>query len=105
MADLAQYKANHDYEMGAETAQQMANIAAERNNIIGLHQQHAMSKIPMAPRQESREVKPAKPITDMNSDELMNLYRTSKHGKDLTWNDANVRRGCDEVVARRQRGE
>jgi hypothetical protein len=40
----------------------------------------------------------------MNYDDVLDMARTSKYAKDLTWN-ADMQAGYDEVRARRSRGE
>jgi hypothetical protein len=105
LADLEQAKASADYESAAASVQQIANLEAERQNLVNLHDQYVRSQTPVAPPEVSAEERHARPADKMTWDDALDLARTSKYGADLDHNDPNVQAGYREVAARRARGE
>jgi hypothetical protein len=104
MANLAAYKAQgYDGLANASiSVQSLANLTAEKNNLLALHQQHQQSKIPVQQPQltaAERDALPPEKMTWADSYEL--AKRGSKHGVD----DAAFQRGIQEVMRRRQKGE
>jgi hypothetical protein len=84
----------------------LANIAAERNNLIALHQQHMASKAPYTPPAltgAEREVLPPEKMSFLDGLEI--AQRGTRFEGKISANDPNVARGYQEVLARRQRGE
>jgi hypothetical protein len=104
LADLAAHKANNDYAAASATVQSLANLQAEATNLKNLCDNYIASQQPRQPERLSDEEKAAKPIHRMNYDDVLDMARTSKYAKDLTWN-ADMQAGYDEVRARRSRGE
>jgi hypothetical protein len=105
LADLANAKANSDYESAAASVQQIANLEAEKTNVANLHRSYVASQTPPTPPELSAEERAAKPLHRMDFNDGLELARTSKYGKPLDWNDPHVRAGYAEAMARRARGE
>jgi hypothetical protein len=105
LANLAQCKATSDYESAAAEVQAIANCEAEKANLIALHHQYVASQTPQRPPERSAEEKAATPLHRMSWDDALDLAKTSKYGKNLSWNDPHVRAGYAEAMARRGRGE
>jgi aspartyl/asparaginyl-tRNA synthetase len=102
--DLLTYRHNQDIQSAGEAVQRIANLTAEQSNLRGLVEGYVASQQPRQPEQLSDEERAAKPIHRMNYDDVLEMARTSKYGKDLTWN-ADMQAGYNEVRARRSRGE
>jgi hypothetical protein len=105
LAQLAEAKANSDYESAGQAVQEIANIEAQKTNLISLHEQYVASQTPQRPPELTREERDAKPWNRMTPDDALELARKSKYGKDLDWNNADVRAGWAEAQRRRARGE
>jgi hypothetical protein len=105
LADLAVHKASNDYQAAAESVQQIANLEAERNNLVNLHNQYVQFQQVPQPPELTAEEKAAKPWDRMTWDDALDLARNSQYGKDLTHDDPHVRAGYAEVARRRARGE
>jgi hypothetical protein len=106
LADLAVHKASNDYQSAAESVQQIANLEAEKTNLVSLHNQYVESQTPPEPVQLSDEEIAAKPIGRMDWSDAMALARTSKYARDLDHNDPLVQAGYRAVLAgRARRGE
>jgi hypothetical protein len=105
LADLATSKANSDYESAAASVQTIANLEAEKANVANLHRSYVASQTPPTPPELSAEEKAAKPLHRMNWQDGLDLAKTSKYGKTLSWDDPHVRAGLAEAQARRRRGE
>jgi hypothetical protein len=105
LANLAQHKANGDLQSAAETVQCVANIEAQKNNLLALHRQYADSLNPPAPPPLSREEQQAKPWNKMDYGDALELAKTSKYGKALSHDDPAIQAGYREVAKRRSRGE
>jgi hypothetical protein len=69
-----------------------------------LHDQFVASKTPAQTGPQTREEWQAKPVEHMNYDDAQ-VFQESKYGKNLNWNDENMRAGYQEAMRRRQRGE
>lgn len=104
LADLAAHRANSDYDSAAASVQALANLDAERQNLVSLHQQYVASQQPAQQPELSEEERNARPWHRMTPQDALDLAKTSKYGKDLDWNDPNVRAGWTEAQARRARG-
>jgi hypothetical protein len=102
--DLLTFRHNQDLQQAGEAVQRIANLTAEQNNLRGLVEGYVQSQQPRQPERLSDEERAAKPIHRMNYDDVLEMARTSKYGKDLTWN-ADMQAGYNEVRARRSRGE
>lgn len=105
LANLEQAKASADYDSAGEAIQNIADIEAEKANLVRLHQQYVQSQQPAAPPELSSEERAAKPLERMSWNDALDLAKTSKYAKDLSWDDPNVRAGYFEAQRRRARGE
>jgi hypothetical protein len=104
LADLARARSNADYESAAYSIQQIANLEAERANLINLHQQYQASINPPRPPEPSKEERAARRWDQMDATDILNLARTSRHAADLQPDDPAFVAGMNEVIRRRQRG-
>ena len=105
LADLERAKADSDYEGAGAAVQTLADLDAQKQNILNLHNQYVRSQqVPEQP-EVSDEEKFARPWDKMTWQDGLDLAKTSKYGKDLDANDPNVQAGFREVMARRARGE
>lgn len=100
-ADLAAFKANADYDSAGQAIQQLANLDAERANLTNLYQRYVASQTPPAQPELSPEEKAARPWHHMTPQDALDLAKTSKYGKDLDFNNPDVRAGWNEVQRRR----
>jgi hypothetical protein len=105
LADLAAFRANNDTESAAGAVQQLANLRAERANLVELHNAYVASQQPPPQPELSDEEKLARPWHRMTPQDALDLAKTSKYGKDLNFNDAHVRAGWHEAQRRKARGE
>jgi hypothetical protein len=100
LADLATHRVNGDRESAAGCVQTLANIDAQKSNLNALYQQYAASQQPPPP--ESAEMKAAKPISEMN---YQDIYEWTKKNSKIGIDDDMFRAGIAEVQRRRARGE
>jgi hypothetical protein len=70
-----------------------------------LHQQYIQSQQAPVQPELSAEERAAKPLHRMDWNDALELAKTSRYGKNLSWNDPNVQAGYREAMARRRRGE
>jgi hypothetical protein len=97
LADLQQAKAASDYDTAGQAVQEIANIEAQKQNIVALHQQYVASqRVPQAP-ELSQEERHAKPADRMDWSDVYEMSQKSKHGVD----DDAFRAGCNYVIANR----
>jgi len=104
LADLAAHKANGDTMAAAATVQNLANLQSEFQNLKNLCDNYIASQQPAQQPELTPEERAARPWHRMDYSEL-DLARTSKYGKSLTWDDPHMRAGLAEARARRGRGE
>jgi hypothetical protein len=105
LADLAAHKANGDTAAASATVQSLANLSAEFQNLKNLCDNYIASNTPRQPEQLTDEERAAKPWSKMDHTDTLELARTSKYGKSLTWDDPHMRAGYAEATRRRHRGE
>jgi hypothetical protein len=105
LADLAAHRANGDTESAATVVQALANAEAERGNLLNLYNAYVQSQQPPQPEQLTDAERFSRPWDKMTPDDGLALAKTSKYGRDLNWNDPNVRAGYAETQKRRARGE
>jgi hypothetical protein len=105
LADLEVAKAGADYESAAASVQEIANLDAQRQAIVNLHDQYIRSQQVPEPPELTDEEKHAKPWDKMTWQDGLDLARQSKYGKDLNHDDPAVIAGYAEVMRRRARGE
>ena len=104
LADASAYRANNDPESAGNAAQQIANVRAERANLLNLHREYIASQTPPAQPELTAEERAAKPWSRMDASDIQ-LAKGSKYGKNLTWDDPHMRAGYAEAQRRRARGE
>ena len=104
-ADLQNAKAQGDYDSAAYSVQAIANIEAQKSNLLNLHNQYVQSQQPPARIPLTAEEFHAIPAEKMSWDHGLHVARQSKYGRSLNWNDPNVAAGYREAIARRGRGE
>ena len=101
LADLEQAKASADYDSAASAVQQIANLEAEKQNLVNLHDQYVRSQTPVAPPELTQEEKHTKPWDRMDYGDVWEMTQNSKYGVD----ENAFRAGMAEVARRRTRGE
>jgi hypothetical protein len=104
-ADLVAHKANGDYQSASEAVQRIANIDAEARNVQDLYQRYVASQTPPQAPPTSDQERMARPWNRMDASDVLELTRTSKYAKGITWDDAHMRAGYQEAMRRRARGE
>lgn len=105
LADLAAHRANGDTESAAGVVQALANVEAERQNLVNLHQQYIASQNPAAPPEPSKEERAARTFDRMDWRDIVEMTRQSKHCKNISETDPNMIAGWQEAQRRRARGE
>jgi hypothetical protein len=100
-ADLAAHKANGDYDSAGQTIQQLANLAAEQDNLSRLYNNYVQSQQPRQPRELTDQERLAKPVHRMDYGDVWQMANTGKYGVD----EAKFRAGMAEVQRRKARGE
>jgi hypothetical protein len=99
-ADAQAHVVNNDLESLGESEQTIANLRADRQNLLNLHADYQRSQIP-APEPSEAELQ-AMPVQNMTHDQWFRyLNKTTKYGVDPD----GYRRGVIETAARRARGE
>jgi hypothetical protein len=105
LADLEVAKQSDPYatsETATEALQRIANLDAERSNMMQLYQAYWNSQHPPTLPEPSRQELLAKPMDQMTHADMYKVLKGStKHGID----DAGYMAGIREVAARRARGE
>jgi hypothetical protein len=104
LADLATYQANGDADSAASTIQQIADIDAQARNLGALHQQYVASQTPQYDT-ASQEERDARPWDRMTWDDVVQMTRGSKYGKNIRHDDPWMVAGYYEAQRRRGRGE
>src|SRR5262249_34131109 len=87
LADLARYKAANDPVMAATEIQRLADINAKQRNLVELHQQYEASQRPPQPQELTQEERLARPLEKMSAEDALELAKTSRYGKDLSFSD------------------
>jgi len=100
--DIMRYRNNNDLGNVAESLQILANARQEQNNLRQLHAEIVASETPLpGPLPETDQEKQAKGLDKMTWADSWDIANTSKHGCD----HEGFKRGMQEVMLRRQRGE
>jgi hypothetical protein len=94
-AHLIAARANGDTDYGTEQAEALEVLALRKQALLQMHQQHVASQNPPPRPQQTREQLRAKPIEQMDGNDAVQIWRTSKYGKDLDWNNPDVRAGWE----------
>jgi hypothetical protein len=105
LTDLAEARATDDYSSGAEAAQTIANLDAEKANLIALYNRHIASNNPPPQIPQTAEEWRVKSADRMTPQDGLEVARRSKYGANLDWNDPGVRAGYQEMMRRRQTNE
>ena len=98
-ATLMQFRAEGDMDGGAHAAQQIANLAAERQNILALHQQHVNATAP----QPHRSWRDKQRIEEMNHADVVQMLVETSSGKPY-FNEEAFKAGLDYVRRNPVRG-
>jgi hypothetical protein len=104
-ADLVAHKASGDYDSASEAVQRIANIDAEARNVEDLYHRYVASQTPPQAPPSTDQERLAKPWNRMDASDVLELTRTSKYAKGITWEDPYMRAGYSEAMRRRARGE
>ena len=105
LADLEVAKAQADYDFAGAAVQQIADLEAQRQSLVNLHDQYIRSQQPPEQPEVTAEERFARPLERMTWEDGLDVSRNSQYGKDLDANDPNVQAGFREVMRRRARGE
>ena len=105
LADLEVAKAQADYDSAGAAVQQIADLEAQRQSLVNLHDQYIRSQQPPEQPEVTAEERFARPLERMTWEDGLDVSRNSQYGKDLDANDPNVQAGFREVMRRRARGE
>ena len=98
-------KAQADYDSAGAAVQQIADLEAQRQSLVNLHDQYIRSQQPPEQSEVTAEERFARPLERMTWEDGLDVSRNSQYGKDLDANDPNVQAGFREVMRRRARGE
>jgi hypothetical protein len=104
-ADLMAHKSNSDTYSAAQSIQQLANLAADEQNLTTLYNNYVQSQQPRQREYLTPEERAAKPIHKMDWSDAVDLARTSRYGKNIKADDPNMIAGWHESQRRRARGE
>jgi hypothetical protein len=104
-ADLQAYNLNNDVQSAAQCVQQIADLSAQRANLIQTYNQYVQSQQPVPQQPQTKEELQAKSWDKMDWNDALELARTSKYGSNLDWRDPHVRAGYHEVLRKRATGE
>ena len=105
LADMEVAKAQADYDSAGAAVQQIADLEAQRQSLVNLHDQYIRSQQPPEQPEVTAEERFARPLERMTWEDGLDVSRNSQDGKDLDANDPNVQAGFREVMRRRARGE
>ena len=105
LADLEVAKEQADYDSAGAAVQQIADLEAQRQSLVNLHDQYIRSQQPPEQPEVTAEERFARPLERMTWEDGLDVSRNSQYGKDLDANDPNVQAGFREVMRRRARGE
>src|SRR5262249_19002180 len=104
-ADLASHRMNSDYDSASASIQQLANLAAEEQNLHTLYNNYVASKQPRQPEYLSPEERAVRPVHKMDWSDTVELARTSRYAKNIKSDDPAMVAGFHEARRRRGRGE
>jgi hypothetical protein len=105
LADLANAKANDDYDTAAVLVERLGDIQSAQAKVNQIHAEYLRSQNPPPPPQPSKEERASRPWDRMTWDDALDMARTSKYGRNLRHDDPHVQAAYREVQARRARGE
>jgi hypothetical protein len=97
-------KQNDDYSQ-AEEMQNIANVRAERKNLVNEYNEEMARQQPRRPEYLTPEERAARPIEKMDWSDAVELARTSRYGRNLKADDPYMIAGWHEARRRRGRGE
>jgi uncharacterized protein HemX len=102
-ANLNEARANRDPDTAAGYVQELADLSAAQENLSRLCNQYLQSQQPPAP--VSKEERAARDWSRMDWQDVTDLARQSKYGRDIQPNDPGLIAGWQEAQRRRARGE
>jgi hypothetical protein len=105
LASLERAKSMGDYATAGSAVQQIANLDAESNNLVGLYNRYIASQTPPPQRVPTLEERRARPISAMDWDDVVEMTRQSKYARDIRPDDPNMIAGWYEGQRRSARGE
>ncbi len=105
VADLEAARARYDDDGAGEAIQRVADLDAAAASLNSLYYRYAQSQTPPPARVPTPEEKAAKPISAMDWNDLVDMVRTSKYGKNIQADDPHMLAGYYEAQRRRGRGE
>ena len=101
-ADLAAARANNDVESASANVQALANLRAERANLTQLYNDYVASQQGPQRPWVSDEQRAARQPSEMDSEDMAGLVRTSKYSKNFTSADYDrLRTGLNYYKASR----
>jgi hypothetical protein len=104
-ADLLAHKSNGDSISAAGSIQQLANLAAEQDNLSRLWNSYAASQQPQPAPYVSPEERQARPVSRMDWQDVVDMTRQSRYAKNIRSDDPALVAGWHEAQRRRARGE
>jgi hypothetical protein len=105
LADLQAHRLNGDPDSAGQAVQTIADCDAAAANLQNLYARYQQSQTPPAQPELTPEERQARPVSRMDWSDAVELARTSRYGKDLKPNDANMVEGWREARRRSARGE
>jgi hypothetical protein len=102
-ANLNEARANRDSDTAASYVQELADLSAAQENLNRLCSQYVESQQPSTPA--SKEERAARTWDRMDWQDVTDLARQSKYGRDIQPNDPGLIAGWQEAQRRRARGE
>ncbi len=103
-ADIEASRVNQDHDGAGAAIQSLADIEAQRQNLLSLHQQYVASQTPPAQPEVSDAERAARPPERMGWDDVVAMTRQSKYAKDIKPDDPDLLAGYREAMRRRQPG-
>jgi hypothetical protein len=97
-------KQQDEYSEAAEM-QNIANVRAERKNLVNEYNEEMVRQQPRRPEYLTPEERAARPIEKMDWSDTVELARTSRYGRNLKPDDPHMVAGYYEARRRRGRGE
>jgi hypothetical protein len=102
-ANLNEARANRDSDTAASYVQELADLSAAQENLNRLCSQYVQSQQPPTPA--SKEERAARTWDRMDWQDVTDLARQSKYGRDIQPHDPGLIAGWQEAQRRRARGE
>ena len=101
LADISEAKASADYSGGMEAVQRIADLEAEKANLMRLHGQYRQSQAPPPqPRHDAWQEKRVEEMTPLDAFNMINA--TSRYGKQTA---AEYNAGMADLQRRKDLGD